>query len=251
MRQKQEFFTAMGGRVKFIRGNYNITSDPIWLAWFVKNQRTVELARPHFGASVTHRAVKKRATTAKLSVLDAGIGTGGAALALLTHIPNARITGIDISETILAECAKNAELNDRQIDLVQGDIITWRTDRTFDIVMTNPPYFRGTPRTGIGNSGIHHNADLNAWTRACLRRVRPRGYFVCIIDTAMLVDVIAALYAGKAGDVEILPLFGMPPASTDRHAERVLVRARLGICGGTKILDGMLMNDDNVLKGEK
>ena len=209
--------------MKFIRGRYNITSDPIWLAWFISS------------------SLPK--TKGKLSVLDVGIGTGGASLATLVHTPDAKITGIDISESMLAECAKNAELNGRETELIHGDIMTWRTGRTFDIVITNPPYFRGTPRAG---TGVHHNADLTKWTRACLRRVKPRGYFYCIIDATVLTDIIAALHAGRAGDIEILPLFGV----ADRPAERVLVRARLGTRGGTKIHAGMSMNDDDVLRNK-
>ena len=55
MTQKQEIFTLMGGRVRFYRGRYNPTADAVWLA--------------AFGAG---RPVK--------TVLDVGVGTGGAAL---------------------------------------------------------------------------------------------------------------------------------------------------------------------------
>lgn len=217
MRQKQDFFTALDGRVKFVRGKYNITSDPIFLAAFVD-------------------------AAAGMTILDVGIGTGGAALALLSRVSNAAVTGIDVSEDILAECAANAKLNGRDIELIHGDILKWRTNRTFDAVMTNPPYFVGTARAG----GMHHNADLTAWVRACLRRVKPRGYFYCIIDAAASAEVIAAIHSGRAGDVTVVPLFGTAKRA---FAERVLISARAGSRGGTKIFSGIAMNDDRILRG--
>jgi len=217
MVQKQDIFTVLGGRVKFGLGKYNPTCDAVWLAAFA-------------------------ARCGGKTILDAGIGTGGAALCLLEHAPDLKITGIDISPQMLSECAQNAALNNREIELINDDILTWRTDRTFDVVITNPPYFKGTARA----DNSHHNVNLNDWTRACLKRVRPMGSFYCIADAATAAEIIAALHSGKAGDISILPLFG-----NAKTAERVLISARLNSRGGTKIHAGLSMNDDSVLRDAK
>ncbi|MCL1786123.1 MAG: methyltransferase domain-containing protein [Alphaproteobacteria bacterium] len=257
MKVKQDIFTAMGSRVKFFRGDYNITCDAVWLAAFIG----------HKAYGIRH------------NILDVGIGTGGVSLCLLQHCPDLRVTGIDISEQMLSECAANAELNGRELELIHGDILKWRTSRTFDTVITNPPYFRGTPRVNSsprrgepkdtkclsvggknkhicppidgcavdspqgGSNFPHHNANLTDWTRACLKRVKPRGYFYCIVDAAAAGEVAAALHTGRAGDINIVPLFGGAA-----HAERVLISARLGTAGGTVIHAGFSMNDDTILR---
>lgn len=195
------------------RGIYNPTADAVWLAAF---------------------ADRKTKT-----VLDVGIGTGGVSLCILAHNPNINITGIDVSDEMLAECAKNAELNARNIELVRADILTWRTGRTFDLVVSNPPYFNGTP----AKHNAHHNADLYKWTRACMKRVKPRGYFHTIVDAVAMDKVIAALHDGKAGDIQIIPLFG-----AKNTAERVLIGARLGVGTGLRLFSGMSMNDERVLR---
>ncbi len=207
MSQKQDIFTVCGGRVKFRRGSYNPTSDAVWLA--------------------------AAAIPAK-TILDVGVGTGGVALSL-----NGKITGIDISEQMLLDAAANAELNGREIELIRADIMTWRTARTFDLVVTNPPFFRGTP----AKHNAHHNADIYKWTRACLKMVRPRGYFCAIIDAGVLDKTIAALHDGNAGDIEIIPLFG-----AKNTAERVIVRARLGSRGGVRVYSGFDMGDERILR---
>ena len=93
------------------RGIYNPTSDAVWLAAF--------------------------APTGAKTVLDVGIGTGGVSLCLLAHNPDAQIVGIDNSPEMLAECRKNIVLNDKTIELIEQDIFNWRTERTFDLVITN------------------------------------------------------------------------------------------------------------------
>lgn len=212
MAQKQEIFTLMGGKVRIFRACYNPTSDAVWLAAYL----------PH--------NVK--------TVLDAGIGTGGAGLCAIAHNEKIQLTGIDISEKMLAECAKNAELNHHNIELINTDITTWRTARTFDAVITNPPYFRGTP----AKHNAHHNADLTTWTRKCIARVRPHGYF-CIIVSADRLDEIITQTRQHCGDITIIPLFG-----AKKTAERVLLRARVGSRGGAVLYRGFSMNYDPVLR---
>lgn len=212
MAQKQDFFTLMGGRVKMRRGRYNPTSDAVWLAAFAPG-----------GAR---------------TVLDVGVGTGGVSMCLGRHMPDASITGIDTSADMLAECAQNAALNGYDMELIQADIMSWRTNRTFDLVITNPPYFKGTP----ARHNAHHNADLGRWTERCVARVRPRGHICVITDASTIGDVVSAINT-HCGDINIMPLFG-----ARRIAERVLICARTGVRGGAVIHGGLPMNFDPVLR---
>lgn len=202
----------MGGRIKMHRCHYNPTSDAVWLAAFA----------PH--------GVK--------TVLDVGIGTGGVSLCLLANNPSAQITGLDTSEEMLSACKKNAALNNFDIELINADITTWRTSRTFDLVITNPPYFNGTPAT----HNAHHNADLPKWISRCIARVRPMGTFCIITDAATISTVIGEM-SKKLGDINILPLFG-----SRNVAERVLISGRLGTHGISIIHRGLSMNQDAILR---
>lgn len=212
MSQKQAIFSLMGGRVQCRRGTYNPTSDAVWLAAF--------------------------APAGAKNVLDVGTGTGAVALCLMANNPSANLTGLDISEQMLAAAADNAKINDRAIELIHSDIIKWKTDRTFDLVVSNPPYFKGTPAA----HNAHHNADLTAWTHACLRRVRPRGYFCTIVDAGVTDQVISAMHP-ICGDINIFPLFGAKDT-----AERVIIRGRAGVRGPTIVHKGLPMNYEPVLR---
>ena len=213
MSEKQVNFTLLDGRVIMTRGFYNSTSDAVWLAAFIPNN------------------IK--------TVLDVGIGTGGVSLCLLAHNPDLSITGLDISQEMLSGCEKNIELNKKTIRLVNTDIMQWSTDETFDMVITNPPYFNGTP----AKHNAHHNADIKEWTKRCIARVRPNGYFCTITDSLMLDRIIAVLNEKHFGDIRIFPLFG-----AKNTAERVLIRARQGVKTGTSLYCGTSMNNDTILR---
>lgn len=215
MSEKQGFFTLLNGRVKIKRGFYNPTSDSVWLAAYA----------PH--------NIKK--------VLDVGIGTGGVSLCLLSHNPNINITGLDISNEMLNDCRENILLNDAKdkITLLNQDILTWSTPDRFDLVITNPPYFKGTP----AHHNAHHNTDITNWTKHCCARVNPNGY-ICMISDALCIDKIISVFNSKHfGDIQIFPLFG-----AKNSAERVLIRAKQGVKTGTTLFCGTSMNNDMILR---
>lgn len=193
-------------------GPYNPTSDAVWLAAFVDLQPK--------------------------TVLDVGTGTGAVALCLMARIDGIKMTAIDVSDEMLAAAKKNFELNGKNAEFINADILSWKTNKTFDLVITNPPYFRGMPAA----HNAHHNANLTLWTRKCIARVRPNGTFATIVDSATAATVIAEMSA-HCGDVKILPLF-----SNKNTAERVLLSARVGRAPHTTIFSGLPMNCDAVLR---
>ena len=214
MVEKQENFTLLDGRVIMQDSIYNPTSDAVWLAAFAPQNAK--------------------------NVLDVGIGTGGASLCLLYHNPTAKITGIDISPEMLDACKINMDLNNKTIDLRNEDITKWSTPEVFDLVITNPPYFNGTPTK---KHQAHHNSDISQWMKRSVARVKPNGFFCTIVD-ALVVDKVLSVLADKhLGDVQIYPLF-----SNKNTAERVLIRAKKGVRTGATLFRGTSMNNDAILR---
>lgn len=213
MSEKQGNFTLLNGRVKMMRSFYNPTSDAVWLAAYAPK-----------GAK---------------NALDVGIGTGGVSLCLLSHFPEIKITGLDISKEMLEICKTNVSLNDKQINLLNQDILTWSTTERFDLVVTNPPYFNGTP----AHHNAHHNADITKWIKYCCARVKPNGYVCLIIDALCAAKAMAILDNKHFGNIQIFPLFG-----AKNSAERILIRAKQGSKGGTILFQGTSMNNDMILR---
>jgi release factor glutamine methyltransferase len=77
-----------------------------------------------------------------LRILDIGTGSGCIAIALAKNLNSPSITAIDVSESALSLCQKNAFENNVQIDFIKNDILNqdnW-LDGNYDIIVSNPPY---------------------------------------------------------------------------------------------------------------
>jgi release factor glutamine methyltransferase len=77
------------------------------------------------------------------TIADVGTGSGIIAVCLAKHLPDCRVTAIDVSRAALAVAAGNVKQHgvaDR-IDLVESDLFTRvPSDRRFDVIVSNPPY---------------------------------------------------------------------------------------------------------------
>jgi HemK-related putative methylase len=98
------------------------------------------------------RLVARMPALAELDVLDMGTGSGvGAVFAALQ---GARVIAVDINLAAV-RCARiNALLNglDDRIDAREGDLFVPVAGRMFDLVLFNPPFYRGAPTSGLDHA---------------------------------------------------------------------------------------------------
>jgi release factor glutamine methyltransferase len=116
-----------------------------WSLEFAINQDTLD-PRPDsetlISAALEHMMDRNR----PLDILDIGTGSGCLLLALLSEMPQARGTGIDISAGALEMARANAQRHglSRRVHFLQCDVRrrdwTRSINGPFDIVISNPPY---------------------------------------------------------------------------------------------------------------
>lgn len=181
-------------------------------------------------------------------VLEAGSGSGGAALALARRCPEIRVTGLEIDPGMVAIADANAVLNGlaERVRFLEG-CVTARPLALgrggFDHAMANPPYGRPDrepppPDGGRARAFVAGKADLRAWVDFGLDMIRDRGTLTMIHRADRLDAVMAALH-GHAGDIAVFPLWpraGLP-------AKRILLRARKGARGDALLLPGLVLHE--------
>lgn len=181
-------------------------------------------------------------------VLDAGAGTGAAALCLAARVERVRIVGLELAREVQKIAGLNVAANglERQIDLIVGDLMRpppRLTSASFDHVMTNPPYLRAGAATAPAGQRAHAHvegeADLKEWLLACLRMLKPSGRLTLIHRADRLDEILAAL-AGRLGDLVIFPLW---PSRDGRPAKRVLIQGRKGSNAPLRLDRGLILHE--------
>lgn len=154
------------------------------------------------------RTVRLVAARAPHRVLDVATGTGDLALALARALPEARITGLDLSEGMLAAARGKVAARglSGRIELVQGDAerLVW-SDATFDAV---------TVAFGVRNFG-----DLERGLSELARVLRPGGQLAVLEFSRPDNPLFRRIYEFYSG--RILPHIG-GLLSPDRRAYEYL-----------------------------
>jgi release factor glutamine methyltransferase len=93
-------------------------------------------------------ALRDETLAPRARVLDVGTGTG--ALALAAARRGARVTAVDVSWRAVLSARLNARLAGTPINVVHGSLLSPVSGRTYDLILTNPPY---VPAPAVAPSG--------------------------------------------------------------------------------------------------
>jgi len=114
------------------------------------------------------------------NVLDLGCGTGAAGIAATKR--GCHVTAVDINPSAVRCTRANALLNNVQLDVKHGDLFGPVTDERFDVVLFNPPYYRGTPRDALDHAW--RSADVPERFAAQLAdHLNPSGFALVVLST--------------------------------------------------------------------
>lgn len=94
------------------------------------------------------------------SALDLCTGSGCLAILMAHAFCNAHIDAVDISADALEVAARNVvdyQLGER-IELIRSDLFTGLGDRTYDLIISNPPYVTGTSMRALPAEYRHEPA---------------------------------------------------------------------------------------------
>jgi len=73
-------------------------------------------------------------------ILDIGTGSGCIAISLAKNLPNAKVSALDISQEALEVAKENTRLNNVNIEFINADIFKYKSDKKYDVIVSNPPY---------------------------------------------------------------------------------------------------------------
>ncbi|MFB6451436.1 tRNA1(Val) (adenine(37)-N6)-methyltransferase [Bradyrhizobium tunisiense] len=216
----------------------------------------LRLRQKRSGHRAGHDAILLAAATearAEDRVVDFGAGIGTAGLALARRIPGVRLTLVEIDPELAGLARDNAAANAIAAETIVLDVTAGAeafaanglSPDSVDVVLMNPPFndparHRGSPDQARHTAHMATEETLHAWVHAARRILRSNGVLTLIWRADGITEVLAALSRGFGG-LSILPVHG----EAGRPAIRVLVRAVKGGRAPTRLLPGLVLNDES------
>ena len=215
----------------------------------------LRLRQPKSGHRAGHDAILLAAATPACPgdrVVDLGAGVGAAGLAVARRIAGIAPVLVEIDEGLAELARANTSANAIAAETLVLDVTSRAenfaavglTPESVDVVLMNPPFndaarHRASPDGARAIAHVAATETLEEWIRASRRILKSGGNLAMIWRADGIADVLAALGRGF-GSLMILPIH--PDAGAP--AIRVLVRATKGGRAPTRLLPGLVLNDE-------
>ncbi len=146
-------------------------------------------------------------------VVDMGTGSGVVAISAAQWAKD--VTAIDINPEAVRCASINALLNhaEERVRVLLGDLFAPVPEEKFDVVLFNPPYYRGTPRSEFERA-LHSNDIVERFTHQLRDHLAPNGCALILLSTDGDTPAFLELFRANRFTIEIV-------------AERDLVNERL------------------------
>lgn len=101
----------------------------------------------------------------QISILDIGTGSGCIPIVLKKFLKKAEVSTLDISAEAIVVAKENAEQIGVEINFIEADILTFKSEQKFDIIVSNPPYIRDLEKSDMHNNVLAHEPHLALFVR--------------------------------------------------------------------------------------
>ena len=92
----------------------------------------------------------------KDKILDIGSGSGCIAVTLAKYIEKSNVTALEICSNAVKIINKNAKKHNVKINIICEDFLSFQTNSTFDLIVSNPPYITYSQKDKISKNVLNY-----------------------------------------------------------------------------------------------
>jgi tRNA1(Val) A37 N6-methylase TrmN6 len=164
---------ANGYTLEICQGGFPLSTDSMCLAHFVK-------------------------LPSEASVLDLGSGCGTLGLLLCARHEGIRVTGVELSEAAHACALENIRRNRlTRMESICADLRQWKAEASYDLCVSNPPYFSGGPAAALKDARREDQCSLQALFDAAAKAVKFGGDLFLVHRPERLAELCSCACAAK------------------------------------------------------
>ncbi|WP_373766572.1 tRNA1(Val) (adenine(37)-N6)-methyltransferase [Glaesserella sp.] len=129
-------------------------------------------------------------------ILDLGTGTGLIAIMLAQRTAcHTQILAVELEQHAFEQASQNTAHSPwaNRIKVIRADVMQWASDKTFDLIVANPPYFEHSPISRTPERHLARTASQSHldWLRQAQKQLSPDGKISFILPTDAAEKLIA------------------------------------------------------------
>ena len=93
-------------------------------------------------------------------ILDIGTGSGCIAISLAKNLPNTYVTAVDICKDAMEVAKENSKLNNVNIEFINADIFEFKSEKKYDLIVSNPPYVLKSDKTLMRENVLNFEPEI-------------------------------------------------------------------------------------------
>lgn len=176
-------------------------------------------------------------------VLDVGCGSGILGLLIKRDFGKINLNMIDILPENLELSKRNLAQNNLEAELILGDFAKFKSQKRFDLIISNPPYYHSGVRMSqnpfLAVSRYQDALDLRDFIKVANTHLKPSGEFVFCYESGEISRILNTLSEFKLNCLSIKFIY----ARGDKEANLALFRAKKNSRSKCKILPPLFLKN--------
>jgi tRNA1Val (adenine37-N6)-methyltransferase len=149
------------------------------------------------------------------NALDIGTGTGVLSLMLAQRFPEIQIDALEINKEAFEEASENIQnsLFSSQIKVIHGDFIDYTFQKSFDLIVSNPPFFENSSKsTNLDRNQARHSDSLplGALFQKVEKLLTETGHFWLILPHEIMDFYLQKHPLNQLKPAKIISIYGKP-----------------------------------------